>query len=617
MINDFKGTSVYFYTFQNTNIEDLSTIHLNSMPFTSTIIQLNQLNINNTRPYMGTVVSEYSGGTSNQIVTQFGLKDSFTPVININSGPNNEYNSYVLGSELASMSVGKAINDYNGNLYESSNTGDAKLYRNIGSTIINMSSFTNMPLQYASPKTILSKYQADTNANPFYDFFVSKYTNIWHLQGTSNLSTIYGVRLTSQYDTTIYTNFINQIFYPTHKITMIQNTGSINPMIAQTDLITYPSYPRTEMFYYTSASNMSNDINGKFAQEKTSNFAYNDMTSGYFLNSYINNIIMRPSLNEYNYLAIRAYSPSETFKTLVRFSLPGRYDFGYVTLKDLSNEIITLQSNTNVNPVYIDILSQYNSSFMVSRLFGSNGYPGYPGLNINADGFGKFISQYSTLYNTNASNSATINNINNSVKQATSTLIGTDLKYILPSYIITRDTITDPLEFKLPFSTINTVHSSGCIDNVVNITNNDQYGLGYNLGYSHVDTGFNTFQRAGSFFKILDDYIYLKMNPEFNMNRLDISRPEDLSATRDSMAESQLYNCKLLLNTFGTYSTTFIQNPVLFNPPIGKLDKLSFTWYDIHGNPIDNSECEWSATLQIVERSDIATDDSTAARPQV
>ena len=107
------------------------------------------------------------------------------------------------------------------------------------------------------------------------------------------------------------------------------------------------------------------------------------------------------------------------------------------------------------------------------------------------------------------------------------------------------------------------------------------------------------------------------MNPEFNMNRLDISRPEDLSATRDSMAESQLYNCKLLLNTFGTYSTTFIQNPVLFNPPIGKLDKLSFTWYDIHGNPIDNSECEWSATLQIVERSDIATDDSTAARPQV
>jgi hypothetical protein len=107
----------------------------------------------------------------------------------------------------------------------------------------------------------------------------------------------------------------------------------------------------------------------------------------------------------------------------------------------------------------------------------------------------------------------------------------------------------------------------------------------------------------------------MKMNPEYNMNRLDISRQENFANTRDPVSESQLYNCKLLLNSFGTYSTTFVQNPVLFNPPIGKLDKLSFSWYDVNGTLIDNSECNWSAALQIVELTDVATNDSTAARP--
>jgi hypothetical protein len=144
--------------------------------------------------------------------------------------------------------------------------------------------------------------------------------------------------------------------------------------------------------------------------------------------------------------------------------------------------------------------------------------------------------------------------------------------------------------------------------------NSGQYGIGYNLGYERVDTSFQTIHRAGSFFKILDDYIYMKLNPEYNMNRLDISRQEDFRATRDTVAESHLYNCKLLLNTFGAYSTTFVQNPVYLNPPIGKLDKLSFSWYDSNGNLIDNAECDWSATLQIVELSDVATPDSTASK---
>jgi hypothetical protein len=49
----------------------------------------------------------------------------------------------------------------------------------------------------------------------------------------------------------------------------------------------------------------------------------------------------------------------------------------------------------------------------------------------------------------------------------------------------------------------------------------------------------------------------------------------------------------------------------MFNPPIGKLDKLTFTWYDITGAIIDNNECEWSGSIQVVETIDVATTDST------
>ena len=130
--------------------------------------------------------------------------------------------------------------------------------------------------------------------------------------------------------------------------------------------------------------------------------------------------------------------------------------------------------------------------------------------------------------------------------------------------------------------------------------------LGYNLGFDPIDTEFNTVHRATSFFKILDDYIYLRMNPEYNMNRLDISQQENFAETHDTTAQGQLYNCKLILNNFGTYATTFVQNPVNFNPTIGKLDKLSFAWYDITGVLINNVECEWSGAIQIVEKVDVA-----------
>jgi hypothetical protein len=620
MINDFEGANILFYTFQNVVLDNVSSVRITRLPYTSTMIQLNQTQITNlantSYKNIGTVVSEYTGSTNTNLVTQFGFNlnavNNFTPIINFsNTVPFSPL------SLLSSQTVGKAVVDYNGNLYATDNKANSNLYENIGITSTNMAQFGKSTGLYTSPGYILGQY-LNGISNPTYDFFMSKYTNIWHLQGGTNLSTIYGVRFTSPYDYTVTTNFINQVFYPTHKITLTKNAASLNPIIDGTDLIDYPSYSRTQIFYYNNFSSLVDDIGGKFALEKSSNFANTDTNSGYFLNSYINNINLRESKNyanndpnSFNYIAIRAYSPSEQFKTLVRFYLPGRYDFGTITLQDLSNEYITIQNSSNVNPDYKTSLNSYNSAFSTTRIFGGTGLPGFNGSNIVSAGFGDFLKQYIRIYSTLTLNGVTVSTVNGAVFEGISTLITTDLQYILPGYIATRSRVTDPLEFSIPFSSFNAFQRTGCSSS----NPSAEYGIGYNLGFAQVDTQFNTIQRADTFFKILDDYIYMKMNPEYNMNRLDISRQENFANTRDPVSESQLYNCKLLLNSFGTYSTTFVQNPVLFNPPIGKLDKLSFSWYDVNGTLIDNSECNWSAALQIVELTDVATNDSTAARP--
>ena len=116
---------------------------------------------------------------------------------------------------------------------------------------------------------------------------------------------------------------------------------------------------------------------------------------------------------------------------------------------------------------------------------------------------------------------------------------------------------------------------------------------------------------APSFYKILDDYIYLQLNDELSMNRLDLTRRENYNQSLESTGDVNKYNAKLLLANFGGYAQTAIQNPISFNPPLGRMDRLTFTWVDVNGNVIDNNDCEWSATLQIAEQRNTQTTDST------
>jgi hypothetical protein len=177
-----------------------------------------------------------------------------------------------------------------------------------------------------------------------------------------------------------------------------------------------------------------------------------------------------------------------------------------------------------------------------------------------------------------------------------SNFIVEDLKYILPPTALNRQRYTDSLLFDILWkSQLSPTYQ----------TLEDEWGLGWNLGYPKEDTKFATIHIAPSFYKIQQEYIYLRLNPEFNINRMDSGGKESYRKTREPSGITNQYYCKLLLTTFGGNATTYIHNPITFQQPINCLRKLEFQWIDANGAVITNNDAEWHMSVNITETVDI------------
>jgi hypothetical protein len=363
------------------------------------------------------------------------------------------------------------------------------------------------------------------------------------------------------------------------------------------------------MFYYRNGSTFSNDTTQKWGLEKSSNFYVSDPSmNGYYFNSYIFNVPLVKSIGptDYQYITVRGYTPTENSETLLRFVLPNRYDFGYATQLDLIDEIALYQDpNTHpqFNSNYGYVLSNFDTAFQQSNSYFGAGYlPNFLGSNINSSNYQSFASNFSTLYAGYQSNATVLSNITTYVTSNIQHYISSQLTYIIPSYALGRNNYLDPILFSL-------LWKSGLLPQYKDLL--EDWGLGYNLGYSKIDTPFSTYARAASFYKILEDYIFLRLNPQYQLNRMDNTFKENFKITRDSTGQIKNFHGKLLLNNFNTYSQTFIYNNQPFNPPIGRLDHFYFQWVNVAGDTIDNNDCDWSATAVITENSAMATTAST------
>ena len=399
-------------------------------------------------------------------------------------------------------------------------------------------------------------------------------------------------------------NVAYQLFFPTMKIVMRKLTNSATPV---TDLTNeqYPEWPHTMMFAYSNLSSLYADIsgsNGRWGLE--SNFMVSDVSfNGFYFNSYMMNIPLYPNMNcnvnnsnDYYYLAVRGYLPTEGFQTMMRFFLPMRYDFGYVTLRDISNEVLTIAGpqGSNFSPNYSNALLSFNSNFIyTNKNFGSNALQQISGSNYTCSNFGQFLAQYAALQTQFLSNSAILTGIQSAVTSNINGFIQSNLPYILPSSALNRQRYTDPLLFSILWKSALSPKFAPL---------EDEWGLGWNLGFAKEDTPFSTVHTGSTFFKIQQDFVYLRLNPEFNINRVDAGGKEKYAETREPTGITNQYYCKLLLTNFGGNATTFIHNPVSFNPPLPRLTKLQFQWLFPDGTIIDNIDAEWNMTVNITEK---------------
>jgi hypothetical protein len=429
-------------------------------------------------------------------------------------------------------------------------------------------------------------------------------TDGYNQSNTNPILSVWGTRNT-QPDKNAFVGSAWQIFYPFQKIILTKIGNTYNPI---TDLayLDYPEYPHTQMFYYSNKTKFLEDTTNKWGQEVSTNFTVADTNlSGYNFNSYIFDVPLKASVgsNDFQYLTIRGYTPTESSETFIRFVLPNKYDFGYPTQFDLISEISTLKLNTQISNFsvnYAYALSNFDAAFNQSNnYFGQGILPNFNGSNIPTSNFQQFASNVSTLWNTYQTSSSTLQGITTAVNTDMLNYISTTMKYIIPASQAGRLNFTNPITFKVLWKTSLLPQYTSLLQN---------WGLGYNIGFAKVDTpNYTTYTKAASFYKILDDYIYLRLNPEFKMNRLDTTSYENLKVTRDATGQTEFFYCKLLLNNFNSYSSSLIQNQSTFNPLLGRLETMYFEWVDINGIQLDDAQCDWSTSLTITENKTKST----------
>ena len=345
--------------------------------------------------------------------------------------------------------------------------------------------------------------------------------------------------------------------------------------------------------YYTQPSAIQAGVNqwGREAYYQVADTSF----QGFYFNAYLENLPLQASNT--SYVALRGFSPTESYQTQVRVSLPNIYDFGYVSIDNIISEIASLSTSPAKYSVdYSQQLSTFDGLFARSN---GNSFYGVSSFSVPTTGFSNFITQYSTLYGQYTGLTANVNTINSNVRVSMQNFILSDMQYILPSNILTRTRFTDSLTFSFLWKTA-LQETPPSYANLV-----DGWGLGWNLGYAKQDDSYpSTVHFAPSMFKIIEDFLYLRLNPEFNLNRMSAGTKENYLDSREPSGLTSYYYCKLILNGYGQTATTFVHSPIILNPPISRITKVSFQWLDSKGNLLNipsATDSDWQMTVNIQE----------------
>lgn len=372
----------------------------------------------------------------------------------------------------------------------------------------------------------------------------------------------------------------------------------------------------------------------KWGKESASNYIAWDDQSGYNFLSYIHNLQVRSNTNGYS-AHVRAYDPIPFFTSGIRFIGKNYTDFGKPTLQEIADEIAALSSYTYIsdplanvwvqNPAasistfstnvavirsqffsheYANSLKLFDASF-TAQTFGRTGT--FSGVSFATTNYSNTLSSF-TNYSINISTANVIYTtiLSTATGQLNAYVINM-YSNILPETVIHRNRITDPLPFSFLFSTM-TLPPYKYLP--------DEWGLGWNLGFRKADTLPRTTITSDTFIRITQDYIYLRLNPEFNTNTLATSGKENLSESREPQSQDTKYFSKILLNNFGGFSRAAVQLPKIFNPVLGKYDTVRCELVDQFGVQLVNTDCDYDFVLEVTEIDQRPKDTASLVLPQ-
>jgi hypothetical protein len=381
-----------------------------------------------------------------------------------------------------------------------------------------------------------------------------------------------------------------------------------------------------------------------------------DITQKYI--SYLNNELSVRSLNSKSFSTLKGqYSNSNcVFQELKSYLSTQLANYFLISNYDYSGG--QLHSGLDASQLHADV--SFTTMFNFSKTFGKQTYSNFYGTPFTFTNFLDYHSTISSYYNTVFNASTTISSIYGTVNDSHHSYISNKYSKILPystiqtkSYLHSQGLpvalignllsysngqgVTNPLIVAqsiqdAPPSFIKSDPSPceqecctlidkillnyyGCLP-----TNSVIQSLSYRLGIEPFNFNFNFSSTILYFLSTTTYDVFLQLNPEQSFNNMDVSGPENYTVSNETTGQVKLMAAKILLQGVGTgeSSETAIQNPIVFDTPLGKLDKLIFKmYYDDKALtplwqfiPFDIGINEWNATFQIDEEVAYANRDS-------
>jgi hypothetical protein len=273
-----------------------------------------------------------------------------------------------------------------------------------------------------------------------------------------------------------------------------------------------------------------------------------------------------------------------------------------------TNNGIRLGNGNRFTHVYADTLINFDKQFYISTItFGAK--TGYQGVPFTFNGYEDALAQYVAYYSTIESQYSVYINILSTTSGLLNEYVLLRYGSILPPGIATRSQYTAAIPFQLlcdynlqpPYS-----------------KQPDQWGLPWYLGFPKTTVpviGPRTYVTSSTFIRIVQQYIYLKLNPAQNINTLAVSAKENLSETRESQGMDTQYFTKIILNDFASFCRAGVQLQKDFSPVLGKYEIIECILADQNGNTINNTDCDYDMVVQITEVTNAPTADSSLLGP--